>query len=232
MVRNLRRILAAAEPRGELGKLRGLLDQVDRAGADALALVGNLTGEGAKPEAYRAVFSILGSARVQTFWVPGPLDAPLAGYLRESYNIETVHPLLHGVHGSMALSSDYVLFAGMGGEIVDAPKVEREEQRTLRYPAWEVEYRLKIIRELAHDYRKVFLFATAPAHKGLRQPGSEALAELIKTYRPRVALVAGGEGVRHELLASTLVVLLGSLTRGQYAVVDLQDCTATPASLT
>lgn len=132
----------------------------------------------------------------------------------------------------MALSSDYVVFAGMGGEIVDAPEVEREEQRTLRYPAWEVEYRLKIIRELAHDYQKVLLFATVPAHKGLRQPGSEVLAELIKTYRPRVALVAGGEGVRHELLASTLVVLLGSLIRGEYAVVNLQDCTVKPASLT
>lgn len=205
---------------------------MDRTEADALALVGNLTGETAKPEAYRAVFQILGPARVQTFWVPGALDAPLAGYLRESYNVETVYPLLHGIHGSMALSSDYVVFAGMGGEIVDAPEVEREEQRTLRYPAWEVEYRLKIIRELAHDYQKVLLFATVPAHKGLRQPGSEVLAELIKTYRPRVALVAGGEGVRHELLASTLVVLLGSLIRGEYAVVNLQDCTVKPASLT
>lgn len=94
----------------------------------------------------------------------------------------------------MALSSDYVVFAGMGGEIVDAPEVEREEQRTLRYPAWEVEYRLKIIRELAHDYQKVLLFATVPAHKGLRQPGSEVLAELIKTYRSRVASLPAERG--------------------------------------
>ena len=84
----------------------------------------------------------------------------------------------------MALSSDHVLFAGMGGEIVDDPDAEREEQQALRYPAWEVEYRLKVLRELAHDYQKVFLFTTVPAHKGLRRPGSEMLAELIKTYSP------------------------------------------------
>lgn len=119
----------------------------------------------------------------------------------------------------------------MGGEIVDDPDAEREEQQALRYPAWEVEYRLKVLRELAHDYQKVFLFTTVPAHKGLRRPGSEMLAELIKTYSPRVALVAGGEGVRKEMLANTLVVVPGSLARGEYAVVDVQDRTVKPAML-
>jgi uncharacterized protein len=231
MVRNARRILAAAEPAGELGTLEGLLDQVDRTGAGAVALLGNLTGTGGRQEAHRGLFKTLGRSRVQTFWVPGAQDAPLAGYLRESYNAELVYPFLHGVHGAIAMSSDHLLFAGMGGELVDDPDTEREERQALRYPAWEVEYRLKVLRELAHDYQKVFLFTTVPAHKGLHRPGSEILAELIKTYRPRVALVAGGEGVRTEMLASTLVVFPGSLAHGEYAVVDVEDRTVQPAKL-
>jgi len=231
MAQNPRTILVAAEPGEERGRLEALVAEVERTRAGALALLGSLTGAGGKPEAYRALFRTLGPAHVQTFWVPGALDAPLAGYLRESYNVETVFPFLHGVHGATALSSDHVLFAGMGGEIVDDPDAEREEQQALRYPAWEVEYRLKVLRELAHDYQKVFLFTTVPAHKGLRRPGSEMLAELIKTYSPRVALVAGGEGVRKEMLANTLVVVPGSLARGEYAVVDVQDRTVKPAML-
>jgi uncharacterized protein len=231
MVRNTRRILAAAEPAGELGTLEGLLEQVDQTGAGAVALLGDLTGAGGRPESYRSLFKTLGRPRIQTFWVPGAQDAPLAGYLRESYNVETVYPFLHGVHGAIAMSPDHLLFAGMGGELVDDPDTQREEQRALRYPAWEAEYRLKVIRELAHDYQKVFLFTTVPAHKGLRRPGSEMLAELIKTYSPRVALVAGGEGVRKEMLANTMVVFPGSLARGEYAVVDVQERTVQPAKL-
>jgi uncharacterized protein len=214
--------------------LRQLMDQVGRAGADAVALVGNLTAEGGRPQDYRAVFKALGPSQVPTFWVPGPADVPLGHYLRESSNIETVYPFLHGVHGTVALSrgsSGYVLFAGMGGEILDDPNTPRDEVRTLRYPAWEVEYRLKVLHEFAHEYEKVFMFVTSPAHKGLQRPGSQALAELIKTYNPRVVLVAGGDGVRQELLGTTRVVLTGSLTRGQYAVVDIQDRKAKPAKL-
>ena len=231
MAGRVRRILAAGEPRGDVARLKQLMDQVDRTRADAVALVGNLTEEGGKLEDYRAIFKTLGPPRVETFWVPGPADAPLTHYLQESSNIETVYPFLHGVHGTVALGSGYVLFGGMGGEILDDPNTQRDEVGALRYPGWEVEYRLKVLREFSHEYEKVFLFATLAAHKGLHQPGSEVLAELIKTYNPRVTLMAGGDGVRQELLASTLVVLPGSLTRGQYAVVDIQDRKAEPAQL-
>ena len=80
----------------------------------------------------------------------------------------------------------------------------RLEGERLRYPAWEVEYRLKTIGELK-DYEKVFLFATQPAHKGLHAAGSETLAELINTYRPQLAVVAGN-GVAETRLGRTLVV--------------------------
>jgi Icc-related predicted phosphoesterase len=234
MTTRVRRILAAGGPRGDVDRLRQLMDQVGRAGADAVALVGNLTAEGGRPQDYRAVFKALGPSQVPTFWVPGPADVPLGHYLRESSNIETVYPFLHGVHGGLALSrgaSGYLVFAGMGGEILDDPSTPRDEVGVLRYPAWEVEYRLKVLRELAHDYQKVFLFATPPAHKGRQWSGSEVLAELIKTYDPRVALVAGGDGVRHEVLGTTPVVRTGSLALGEYALVDLQDRTVEPATL-
>jgi uncharacterized protein len=234
MATRVRRILAAGGPQGDVDRLRQLMDQVGRGGADAVALVGNLTAEGGRPEDYRAVFKALGPLQVPTFWVPGPADVPLGHYLRESSNIETVYPFLHGVHGGLALgrgASGYLVFAGMGGEILDDPNTPRDEVGTLRYPAWEVEYRLKVLRELTHDYEKVFLFATSPAHKGRQRPGSEVLAELIKTYDPRVALVAGGDGVRRELLGTTLVVRTGSLTRGDYAVVDIQDRKVEPGKL-
>jgi Icc-related predicted phosphoesterase len=223
MTGRIRRIAAAAAPRGDVHRLRMLIDLLNQGDADAFVLLGDLTGDESKPEDYRAVLKALGAARVPSYWVPGPTDAPLGAYLRESYNIEMALPLLHGVHGTLALAADYTLFAGLGGEIVDDPDAEREEQDALRYPGWEVEYRLKVLRELAHDYQKVFLFTTAPAHKGLDHPGSEVLAELIKTHRPRVALVAGGDGFGHELLARTLVVFPGTIAAGEYALVDVHD---------
>ena len=103
--------------------------------------------------------------------------------------MELVYPHLNGVHGTFAIGPSHVLFVGMGGKIVDEPESTRLEGERLRYPAWEVEYRLKTIGELK-DYEKVFLFATQPAHKGLHAAGSETLAELINTYRPQLAVVA------------------------------------------
>jgi Icc-related predicted phosphoesterase len=226
----VRRILAAAEPRGDIGRLTQLLELTATTGADAIAMLGDLTADG-DTKAYRDVFKALGAARVQTFWVPGPRDAPLAAYLRESSNLEAVFPFLHGVHGTIALTPDYVLFAGMGGEIVDDPDAKRGEEAMLRYPGWEVEYRLKIIREFK-DRRMVFLFTTPPAHKGLGAPGSEVLAELIKTYNPRLVFVRG-EGVAEERIGKSLVVSPGRLDQGEYALVDLYELTveaAVPAS--
>jgi Icc-related predicted phosphoesterase len=107
----------------------------------------------------------------------------------------------------------------MGGEIRDDPDTIRDESALLRYPAWEVEYRLKVLHELkAHPM--VFLHTTSPAHKGLDLPGSDVLAELIKTYNPRVAVIAHDEPSEAQL-GKTLVVSPGRLDRGNYAVVDL-----------
>jgi Icc-related predicted phosphoesterase len=156
-------------------------------------------------------------------------DAPLRDSLRESFNMEIAYPHLPGVHGTVALAPGDVLFAGMGGEVSDDPETIREEEEFLRYPGWEVEYRLKVVREFDAS-EQVFLFTTPPAHKGLREPGSGALAELIKTYNPRVAVVGGAEPTQMEL-ARTLVVCPGRLDKGHYAIVDLGARTVAPATL-
>jgi uncharacterized protein len=86
-----------------------------------------------------------------------------------------------------------------------------------------------VIREFDAQ-EQVFLFTTPPAHKGLREPGSEVLAELIKTYNPR-AVIVGGEEPAEEELGRTLVVCPGRLDRGQYAVVDLRARSVESATL-
>jgi HSP20 family molecular chaperone IbpA/Icc-related predicted phosphoesterase len=212
------KLLAVGGIRGDVRPFERLLAEAS-AGADAVAVVGDLGAPWSKPETYRAIFKVLGTAGRPAFWVPGPTDAPLSDYLRESYNMEIVYPLLHGLHGVLAFGPGDVLFAGMGGEIVDDPKALRAEEALLRYPGWEVEYRLKPLREF-DEYQKVFLFTTSPAHKGLREPGSAVLAQLIKTHNPRVVIVAG-ERPSQRRLGNTLVVCPGRIDQGRFALVDL-----------
>jgi Icc-related predicted phosphoesterase len=221
MGRDVRKLLAVGGITGAVEPLEQLLDELNEKPVDAVAVVGDLGAPWSTPDTYRAIFKALGRVETPAYWVPGPMDAPLRDYLRESYNMEIVYPHLHGVHGTVALAPGPVLFAGMGGEIVDDPEAIRGEEAVLRYPGWEVEYRLKIIREFK-EHPMVCLFTTRPVHKGLREPGSEAIAELIKTYSPRLAIVSG-EGVTEERLAKTLVVSPGRIDRGQYALIDLHD---------
>jgi uncharacterized protein len=223
MTSGIRKVLVLGGIRGELDPLRRVLDRAADLGADAIAVVGDLGAAWSKGDTYREVFRLLGESGRPTFWVPGPVDAPLGEYLSEAHNMEIVFPSLHGVHGTAAQADGQLLFAGIGGEIVDDPDAMRNEEAMLRYPGWEVEYRLKIIREFK-ERRLVFLFTTSPAHKGLHGPGSEILAELIKTYNPRLVVVAQ-EGVTEMRIGKSLVVSPGRLDRGEYAVVDLRELT-------
>jgi Icc-related predicted phosphoesterase len=207
-----------------LGQVDGavdVLDEVLRKAAgevDAVALVGDLGAPWSKADTYRAIFRKLGEAGLPAFWVPGETDAPLREYLSEAAGMEIAFPLLHGVHGTVAAASPQVLVAGMGGRIEDDTETLRVEEATLRYPAWEVDYRLKVLREFDHIWN-VFLFTTPPAHKGLGEVGSEVLAELINTYRARLAIVPGEQST--ETLGTTLVVRPGFAHRGEYAVAEL-----------
>jgi uncharacterized protein len=222
MTHRTRKVLAVGPIRGAVEPLQQLLgEELSGLDVDAVAVVGDLGAAWSKPDTYRAVFKALGEAGLPAFWVPGSTDAPISEYLRESSNMEIAFPRLRGIHGTASLADGQVLFAGMGGEIVDDPEAPRVEEAMLRYPGWEAEYRLKSINEFDQPM-KVLLFATRPAHKGLHEPGSEVVAELIKTYSPKVAIVAG-EGAAEERLGTSLVVCPGRLDLGVYSVIDIHS---------
>jgi hypothetical protein len=151
--------------------------------------------------------------------VPGAADAPVDDYLREAHAIEVAYPFLHGVHGTAAFAPGSVVVAGFGGEVDDDPAGPRDELHRLRYPRWEAEYRLKLVGEL-DEHERVLLFATPVAHKGRGTPGSEVLAELIGTHRPRLA-VCGGER-RTQMIGRSVVVAPGRLADRHYAIADLE----------
>lgn len=220
------RIICAADPSGSVEVIDRLLVAADEHNADAVAMLGDI---GAAGDGYRGVFGALARAACRVFWVPGADDVPVERYLQAAFNIETAFPSLRGVHGTAAAASGGVLFAGFGGEISDDPRRQRDEREKLSYPRWEPEYRLKVLAEF--DYSElVLLFWTGPAHKGLQRVGSEAVAELIGTYRPRLVVCGGERGV--EVLGRSTTVAPGSLQRGHYAVADLRERTAVLQELT
>src|SRR3954452_14828691 len=131
------RVLCAADPHGSGEALERLGGAAADHDVQALCVVGDLGGHSDAFEGYRSVFRALGRIGMPAFWVPGPGDAPIARYLREAYNAELVHPLLRGVHGTVAFADGHVLFAGFGGEVSDDPDARRDEESRLRYPRWE-----------------------------------------------------------------------------------------------
>jgi uncharacterized protein len=221
------RILCAAEPAGSAEAIEALIGTAEENDAQALALTGNL-GAGNGAEGLSAMFKAMARADLPAFWVPGPEDAPIEGYLRESASIEIVAPFLRGVHGTAAFGDRHVLFAGFGGEVSDDPQAPRDETERLSYPRWEPEYRLKLVREL-DEHQLVLLFWMPPEHKGQGVEGAEVLAELVATYRPRLVVAAGDQ--RTEVIGRSLVVQPGRLSDGEYAVADLHALEAQPRQL-
>jgi len=221
MAKHIQKVLAVGGMNGEVDLLENLFEELGDEPIDAVTVVGDLGAPWSKADTYRALFKALGHADLAAFWIPGPNDAPIGDYLRESYNMEIAYPKLRGVHATAAIGPDHVLFAGIGGEIVDDPGTVRSEEALIRYPGWEAEYRLKVASEF-RDYAKVFLFATRPAHKGLHEPGSEVLAELVNTYRPRIVVTAGDEP-SEESLGTSLVLTPGRLDQGRYALIDFHN---------
>lgn len=214
------RILCAADPSGSPDAIEELLAAADEHSVDAIALVGDIGEHDAGP---RHVFRKLALAACPVFWVPGPGDVPVERYLQEASSIETAFTGVRGVHGTVASAPGGLLFAGFGGRVNDDLGQARDERERLSYPRWEAGYRLKVLGEFEYN-ELVLLFWTPPAHKGLDRPGSEAVTELIGTYRPRVVVCAGERGV--EELGRSLVVAPGRIRDGHYAVVELHERTA------
>jgi Icc-related predicted phosphoesterase len=216
-----RHLLVSSNLAGNLDALNQLITVARESNVDAILLTGNLTAKQDGVKGYRELFKMLAHANLPSFYIPGPNDFPVQPYLFETASIEVVFPYLHGVHGTFAFAPGHILVCGMGGEIIDAAETEREEKQALRYPGWEAVYRLKFLQEM-RDYPKIFLFTTPPAHKGFRQAGSESIAELIGTYKPRLA-VAEGKEFRKEWIGHSLIVIPGHLSEGNYALVNWEE---------
>jgi HSP20 family molecular chaperone IbpA len=104
--------------------------------------------------------------------------------------------------------------------IYDDPRALTGEDILVHYPGFEVERRFKLI-DAPDVQQKVFLFATPPAHKGLGTRGSEVVAEVVKTYRPRIVVVAG-ERKGQLSLGKSLVVWPGRAEIGWHGLVDVR----------
>lgn len=215
----LRTLFVLAEIRGRLDLFDRLLGKLRCSEADAVVVVGDLGAPWSKPSVHRRALHMLAQTKTPAFWVPGRWDGPLRDYLPESSSMELAHPSLHGVHGTAAVGPGNVLFAGMGGLIEDDPRALAGESVIVHYPGVEVERRFKVI-DAPDVQQRVFLFTTPPAHKGLGMHGSEIVAEIVKTYRPRIAVV-GGERAGHVSLGTTLVVWPGRAEIGWHGLVDV-----------
>jgi Icc-related predicted phosphoesterase len=225
---HISKLVTFADPRGDVEAVRRVANEAGSVGANAILLIGSLTLKGADPRQYGRVLKALAEPNLPAFYIPGSEDAPFAEFLREAANFEVVFPHIHCVHGTFAMAP-HTIFSGMGGAITDSDDVQRDEIDRLRYPGWEVAYRLKFLRELK-DYDKIFLFTTWPEHKGLAERGSSVLAEMIKTYSPRLVVVNGAEPSR-AMIGTSQVVSPGSLAEGNYASIDLRNHEVTPGSL-
>ena len=215
----LRNIFAAAEPRGDVDAVRGFVQEASDAHADGVFLVGGLKQPGDRPHVLGEILKALAASRLPSFYIPGPEDAPISDYMQNAAEFEVIYSHLHGVHGTFAFAPGHVIVAGLGGCVEDQAHSVREEISRVSYPGSELEYRLKFLREM-RDHPKIFLFSHSPAHKGRSEEGSEAIAEVIKTYNPRLVLV-GGRRQDSGKLANSLVVYLGSLAERQFSTVNL-----------
>jgi Icc-related predicted phosphoesterase len=219
--RRLNRVLCVSDPRGSAEGLARLGEAAASRDVQAVAVAGDLGIGRQRSDSYRALFRTLGEIGLPAYWVPGANDAPIPEYLREAHSMELVSEMLRGVHGTAAMAPDgHVLVAGLGGHVDDDLDAPRDEMSRLSYPRWEAEYRLKIIREF-DEHQVVLIFATPPSRSGRSAGGSEALAELVGTYRPRL-VVSGGEPATG-MIGRSLVVAPGSLAEGSWAIADLHS---------
>jgi hypothetical protein len=223
------KIIAASAPEGNIEAVRQLVREAHEVGADVIALSGSLATKNPRLRKYGEVFKALAEAQLPAFYIPGPEDVPLSEFLRDAASFEVVFPKIGGIHGTFAMGPEHILWSGIGGTIEDHPATVRDEVLALCYPGWEVEYRLKFLQVLK-DYQKVFMFTTLPRHKGERGKGSAVLAEVIKTYNPRLVLIGGGEPM-HEVVGTSLLVVLGRLAQGNFTLVDLRKREVTECTL-
>ncbi len=172
---------------------------------------------------YELFFKGMGELKVPVFYIPGKFDAPIDRYLREAFNYELVYPHIRNIHKSFSFYRNHYELVGFGGEISEKT---REERFLLQYPRWEVEYHLKIIRDL-RPMELIMVFYTPPYGGKLdlkegRHTGSEVVEDFIKTYDPTFAFVGSGSEQGEEIIGTTHVVNPGALREGRYALLNLR----------
>jgi Icc-related predicted phosphoesterase len=224
------RILACAHLNGALDRLAELRRAVDVERPDVLVFAGSLQapghhdgGDEVEARTLHRALHELAAMPCEVAVVPGEWDAPerrvvsiMAGQEWAEHHLACIHGM-HVARGELAL-------AGFGGRITER---EREVESALRYPGWEARYRLAFLTQLDQPLL-VLVFHTPPARvRELDvvdgQPaGSEAVTELIGTWSPKVAVVAG-DRPGQQLYAATVVVSPGRLDRGEYAVFDARQ---------
>ncbi len=219
--------LAFAHLNGNLEALDQLREAAATERPDVIVFAGNATGPGDRQadrdaRTFDALFRTLADLPCPAVVVPGEHDAPERAFLAASVSRLWVDRQLHAIHGAFALVHNFAA-AGFGGAITEG---ERETEHALRYPSWEVLYRMAFLRQLEQPLLLVFHHPPAEM-KAIdvvdgRHMGQPAVTELIGTWRPKVAVVAGMEPGREEY-GDTIVVSCGRFDQGQYAVFDARS---------
>lgn len=244
------KVLSIANYLGEEKALQELTNRIKKEGIDFIVFSGGIVkgterisefesaeNEGRMPTAekitdsektdlaeYEFFFKELGGLNIPVFYIPGKYDAPIDRYLKEAFNYEIVFPHIRNVHKSFSFYRNHYEVVGFGGEISDKA---RQDRFILRYPRWEVEYHLKIIRDLK-PLQLIMLFYSPPYGGKLdltngQHTGSEVVEDFIKTYDPVYAFVGSGSQPGEEMIGNSRVINPGSLKDGQYALLNLRN---------
>jgi Icc-related predicted phosphoesterase len=219
--------LAFAHLNGNLDALEQLRETTAAERPDLVVFAGNATGPGERQaerdaRTFDALFRTLADLPGPVVIVPGEHDAPERAFLAASVSRLWVERQLHAIHGAFAVVRNFAV-AGFGGAITER---ERETERALRYPSWEVLYRMAFLRELEQSLLLVFHHPPAEMKAidlvDAQHIGQPAVTELIGTWRPKVAVVAGVEPGREEY-GDTIVISCGRFDQGDYAVFDARS---------
>jgi uncharacterized protein len=132
-----------------MAHLNGRLDMLDRVldqGEDVTLAV--FAGSALSPgddagKVYSGLHSRLEALGIPSYCIPGEADAPERRYMTAAIGHESVGMHVRNVHGMSADTrrGDTVV-VGFGGRITDD---ERDHEATLRYPGWELLYRLHLL---------------------------------------------------------------------------------------
>src|SRR5581483_6691772 len=108
------KIIAAADPKGNVNAIRQLAQEAVNQRADAIALVGNLSDKNSTAGGYGPILKALAEPHLPAFYGPGSVDLLFAHFFRQAAHLEIVFPHLRGVHATFAIAPGYVVFSGMG----------------------------------------------------------------------------------------------------------------------